>query len=360
MCGRGRFVLTTQHVAQAVGGASVARLRGGDGAEGLGDTENEDGFDDSFLQRENFGPGMVSLICCLNSKGEKEIRKAHWGLVRATYREPLTSSSFFSMFNARSDRLEVVHSKLLGKKHCVVLFNGFFEWKKEVDPLTKKETRQPYYCAPKDGGVLRLAGLYDEILNPETGRTITTYTIITVDSAPSLTWLHDRMPVVLSSQASIDAWLSPDAWGPTKRRLLAPDNNALTWHPVTKSIGSTKFQDEACSRPVKLAKPLPKLTQFWSKAKSEPKSEPKSESQAVKEEPQCGGDTLNLKREERLKRERCSGSGSGSGPILKQERVNSAMHPAVLSHSSTNSSPGKKRPRLEKGQKSLADMFNSN
>ncbi len=34
-----------------------------------------------------------------------------------------------------------------------------------------------------------------------------TVTLITCDSCPSLTWLHDRMPVLLDSPESIDAWL---------------------------------------------------------------------------------------------------------------------------------------------------------
>jgi hypothetical protein len=37
---------------------------------------------------------------------------------------------------------------------------------------------------------------------------LTTYTIMTVDSSPKLTWLHNRMPVLLEDDAAVEAWLS--------------------------------------------------------------------------------------------------------------------------------------------------------
>ena len=40
------------------------------------------------------------------------------------------------------------------------------------------------------------------------GGPLTTYTIMTVDSAPQLRWLHDRMPVILDSDRAVQAWLT--------------------------------------------------------------------------------------------------------------------------------------------------------
>ena len=38
-----------------------------------------------------------------------------------------------------------------------------------------------------------------------------TCTILTTDSAPRLTWLHDRQPVMLMTDKARDTWLSADA-----------------------------------------------------------------------------------------------------------------------------------------------------
>jgi putative SOS response-associated peptidase YedK len=50
---------------------------------------------------------------------------------------------------------------------------------------------------------------YASVLNVAGGEDgpLATYTIMTVDSSPRLSWLHDRMPVVLEDDAAVQAWL---------------------------------------------------------------------------------------------------------------------------------------------------------
>jgi putative SOS response-associated peptidase YedK len=62
-------------------------------------------------------------------------------------------------FNARSESVteKPVFSRLLQRQRCVVLLDGFYEWK--ADAGGKK---QPYYVSFGEGNVMRMAGLYDE------------------------------------------------------------------------------------------------------------------------------------------------------------------------------------------------------
>lgn len=61
-------------------------------------------------------------------------------------------------FNARSESVaeKPVFSRLLKRQRCVVLLEGFYEWK--TDAGGKK---QPYYCSFGEGNLMKMAGLYD-------------------------------------------------------------------------------------------------------------------------------------------------------------------------------------------------------
>jgi putative SOS response-associated peptidase YedK len=61
-----------------------------------------------------------------------------------------------------------------------------------------------------------------------------TFTIVTTVASSSSAWLHDRQPVILNSQESLDRWLdtSTQTWDPKLNRLLDPyndSNSPLEW-----------------------------------------------------------------------------------------------------------------------------------
>jgi putative SOS response-associated peptidase YedK len=47
-------------------------------------------------------------------------------------------------------------SRLLATRRCVVLINGFYEWKQEGS-----SRKQPYFVSFGEDNVMKLAGLYD-------------------------------------------------------------------------------------------------------------------------------------------------------------------------------------------------------
>ena len=61
-----------------------------------------------------------------------------------------------------------------------------------------------------------------------------TFTIVTTAASSDYAWLHDRQPVILNSQESLDRWLdtSTQSWDPKLNRLLDPYNDSdspLEW-----------------------------------------------------------------------------------------------------------------------------------
>lgn len=64
------------------------------------------------------------------------------------------------------------------KRHrCIVPASGYYEW------LKVPGGKQPYFISAADGGVLSFAGLWDQWKNPETGASVTSFTIIVKDAA---------------------------------------------------------------------------------------------------------------------------------------------------------------------------------
>jgi putative SOS response-associated peptidase YedK len=66
-------------------------------------------------------------------------------------------------------------------------------------------------------------------------------TVITTTPNVEMAGIHDRMPVILSTEGC-NNWLSPDPLSPDEhRRLLCPSADAiLTRWPVGRSVGSVR------------------------------------------------------------------------------------------------------------------------
>jgi len=269
MCGRGRLVVQAAQIGAACGCDAEAVQAA---EEGGGDEQGEGPKD---FRRENFGPGMLAFIVIQDpASGKRDLRKAQWGLVSPRDMKndgKIKSGSFFKRFNARKDRLEFNHKGRIGKKHCVVVFNGFYEWYTKTDRLPKSKTiKQPYYVHPKEkNALLCLAGLWEECVDPETQRKITTFSIITVDASKSFSSLHSRMPAVLKDKESVDRWLNATEWNESVENILQPDDETLTWHPVTPKMGKTSYQEEDCAKEIKLEK-LTSIASLWGKKTKRP------------------------------------------------------------------------------------------
>jgi putative SOS response-associated peptidase YedK len=112
----------------------------------------------------------------------------------------------FSTFNARIENLNESGSwkHLVGKKHCVIITDGFYEWKK-LDEKGKK--KQPYLIRMKEMRFTLMAGLWDTWLDKNTGELVQTCTIITRPANDDMKDLHDRMPCLLSTE-NANLWVN--------------------------------------------------------------------------------------------------------------------------------------------------------
>lgn len=172
----------------------------------------------------------------------------------------------------RRQTIEVVRSEIKYKFSTVFRVNGveerdrgmqyatcerFYEWKKDGSK------KQPYYIHFQDHRPLVFAALYDTWTNSE-GETIHTFTILTTRASTSLKWLHDRMPVILGDNDSVNVWLN-DA-SVKLEEITAPYEGAdLVWYPVTPAMGKTSFDGPECIKEVRLGPSEKPISKFFTK-----------------------------------------------------------------------------------------------
>jgi putative SOS response-associated peptidase YedK len=138
--------------------------------------------------------------------------------------------------------------------------NRYYEW------LKKGPQRIPHFTRHKDRRLMLFAGLYDSatldgalrfccICALPRGRLMRgwrccagqseplwTFTIVTTAASSDYAWLHDRQPVILTSQDALDRWLdtSTQNWDPKLSRLLDPYTDSdfpLEWCAGQSPIG---------------------------------------------------------------------------------------------------------------------------
>jgi len=152
----------------------------------------------------------------------------------------------FSTINARAEEVDTkpAFREAFRQRRCLVPLDSFYEWKKIGTG------KQPYAIALADRRLMGVAGLWETWRSPA-GERIRSFTIITTTPNELCAELHNRMPVVLKSQAW-PLWLGEQpAEVPQLKALLAPypSNEMICW-PVSARVGNVKNNDPSLIEPV--------------------------------------------------------------------------------------------------------------
>ena len=101
------------------------------------------------------------------------------------------------LFNARSETAaeKAIFKGGMTQRRCLIPATCYFEWKHRGKEKIK------YAIAPAGNNMIYLAGIYRKEDNHAS------YTILTREPAESIAFIHNRMPVILSSEAAGD-WLN--------------------------------------------------------------------------------------------------------------------------------------------------------
>ena len=198
--------------------------------------------DEGYRPRYNIAPTNKHWIVRMEYE-DRELLRARWGLINHWAKDP---SVGYRQINARAETLErrPAFRDAFRKRRCVVPADGFYEW------AGPKGQRHPYWFHRPDDGLILFAGLY-ECWQRAPDEWEPTFTIITTNANATLEPVHDRMPVILSEEAT-DGWLDARSSDATAlKELLAPaTDDLLVGTPVSPRVNSIKHDDPACLEPV--------------------------------------------------------------------------------------------------------------
>ena len=202
---------------------------------------------------ENLSPSTEVPVLCRDGQSKSiEVKAMIWGLIPSFVRDE--KLDHFMMFNARKETIfeKPSYRRLIHSNRCVVIFDGFYEWKQE------KSYKQPYYISSEssENEPLYLAGIYD--VNNSKTKTVVSFSILTMDSRGSMSKLHNRQPVWLSPQ-QVELWLDPNY--PVQQILENPYDAALRIIPVTPRMNKIIYQEPDCSIEID---PLARKEEFFS------------------------------------------------------------------------------------------------
>ncbi|MGZ3460544.1 MAG: SOS response-associated peptidase [Archangium sp.] len=163
------------------------------------------------LERPRYNLAPTQLMPVVINDGARMLDAFRWGLIPSWAKEASIGNK---LINARGETVAEKPSfrSALKRRRCLVLVDGWFEWKQSTKPKT------PYLFRRKDGRPLAFAGLWEEWTAPDTGEVLRTCTVITTGPNRLMAPIHDRMPVILPPEAQ-QLWLSPE---PQEAAVLQP------------------------------------------------------------------------------------------------------------------------------------------
>lgn len=385
-----------------------------DDARGTQDAQDADSANDTgdaiFQPSYNFAPGYRGIVLRPSDKSSKSDKRAgqtdkdreqhpqlqlqlqvmKWGLVPSWMNRRPDYATMLKTINCRADSLATgtgMWASLRGRKRCVVVAQGFYEWLK-----TGPKERVPHYIRRRDGLPLLLAGLWDSVAfeqggddgatdkttdkkdKPQKERTkerTYTYTIITTDSNTSLRFLHDRMPVVFDYQSpELHTWLDPgrDTWSSELQALLRPwprmaddDGAALLVDVVSKDVNKAGHSAASFIVPVASESNKANIANFFRGGKAS-KEEGAAEAEAEKRERGEKRETEEAEAadaEQPAKRTRLAASPSTTATIPPTTATTpttpvknaASTRPASVSASASKANQGRQGIKGSKGHK---------
>ncbi|KAI5927037.1 hypothetical protein F4810DRAFT_427562 [Camillea tinctor] len=245
---------------------------------GAGDVE-AGGGEDGTREDSNQEPEMVRY----------KLQSMKWGLVPFWTKRNPDYSSVMKTINCRDDSLAQsggMWSTMKARKRCVVVAQGFYEWLKK-GPGGRE--RIPHFVRRKDGKLMCFAGLWDMVQYENEEQKHYTYTIITTSSNKQLSFLHDRMPVILENGSeSLRTWLDPSRheWSDELQSLLKPFDGELDVYPVSKEVGKVGNNSPTFIIPIDSKENKSNIANFFAKGVSMQKKKAEEHEEAAKDEKQ--------------------------------------------------------------------------
>lgn len=194
-----------------------------------------------WIPRYNIAPSQpVAVIADAKTRNVDFMR---WGLVPSWAKDISIGDR---LINARSETLAEKPSfrSALAKRRCLILADGFFEWKKSEN---KSGPSMPFYIQMEDKSPFAFAGLW-EIWHAPGGDVLKSCTIVTCEPNARVAPIHNRMPVIFNPK---DAWVWLEERPVTELTGLLKPYHAedMVAIPISRMVNDPKRDEPAIIKP---------------------------------------------------------------------------------------------------------------
>ncbi|CAN5802272.1 SOS response-associated peptidase [soil metagenome] len=169
----------------------------------------------------------------ITASAPERLQLFSWGLLPFWAKDGIKTRR---SINARAETIAEKPSfrQLIGRKRCLVVADGFYEWK------LNQSAKEPYRLLLQEEGLFAFAGLWDEWVNKETGEVLATFAIITTEANELVRPIHDRMPVILPPEKE-EQWLADSLTLEEHLALLRPfPAEGMKAYPVSTLVNFPK------------------------------------------------------------------------------------------------------------------------
>jgi putative SOS response-associated peptidase YedK len=176
---------------------------------------------------------------------QRSLDLLRWGLIPHWAKDIKVG---FANINAKAEGIETRQAfrDAFERRRCLVPVDNFYEWQNTA------AGKQPYAIGLKGGGLMALAGVWENWKSP-VGEWLRSFAIVTTEPNELCAELHNRMPVVLAPEAW-PVWLGEEAADQTQLKSLLvpyPSDGMVAW-PVSTRVGSVKNNDPSLVEPITL------------------------------------------------------------------------------------------------------------
>lgn len=191
--------------------------------------------------RYNIAP--TQPVAVVANTGQNKVDFFVWGLIPGWAKDPTIGNR---MINARSETLAEKPSfrAAYRRRRCLVLADGFYEWRKNSD-----KSKTPMYIQLESREPFAFAGLWEQWFTPDGGEVLSC-TVITTEPNALMRTIHNRMPVILPRNAYAQ-WLDPNEQAPERLQpLLTPfPAEEMTAYPVSTFVNNPHNESAQCIAP---------------------------------------------------------------------------------------------------------------
>tara|TARA_B100000287_G_scaffold108253_1_gene100503 strand:+ start:553 stop:1176 length:624 start_codon:yes stop_codon:yes gene_type:complete len=143
------------------------------------------------------------------------LEKLKWGIVPSWSKK----KDFKPLINARLETIDekITFKKLIQLYRCIVIADGFYEWKRE------DKIKTPYYFKRKDKKNIYIAGIYSG----------NEFCMITEKASENISIIHNRQPVILN-EVDINKYLNIEINGSSF--LQSAKKPSLEFYEISKEV----------------------------------------------------------------------------------------------------------------------------